>query len=69
MLYYAILYYTVDVPSDAANGEGVEPVCELPSEYSSALSTHVRRLASFQADMAALPVRLYVRTRVCFEQR
>ena len=44
----------VDVPAATARGEGVAPLCELPSEYSTALFGHVQRLARFRDEVSAL---------------
>ena len=44
----------MDVPAAAAHGEGVAPLCELPTEYSTALLAHVQRLARFRDEIGAL---------------
>lgn len=44
----------MDVPASTMRGEGASPLCELPSEYSTVLLTHVQRLVRARDEIATL---------------
>jgi len=51
---YLPFHVPVDVPLEAADGQGVPPVCELPVAYAEALAACLRRLDDFHKEVSAL---------------